>query len=62
MIPRLLSKSDLEATYDRLAEAIDAVPQDKRMLFLAKLAFTLADLVGDPARIEQAVTTASRDL
>lgn len=62
MIPRLLSKSDLEQTYDALAEAIDAAPEDKRELFLAKLAFTLANLVGDTARITEAIEAAGRDL
>lgn len=62
MIPRLLSKSDLEQTYDALAEAIDAAPEGKRELFLAKLAFTLANLVGDTARITEAIEAAGRDL
>lgn len=62
MIPRLLSKSDLERTYDTLAEAIDAAPEGKRELFLAKLAFALANLVGDTTRIDEAIEAAGRDL
>ena len=62
MIPRLLSKADLEQTYDAIADAVDAVPEDKREVLLAKLAFTLANLVGDPKRIAEAIAAAGRDL
>jgi len=62
MMPRLLSKSDLEHTYDALAEAIDAAPEGKREIFLAKLAFALANLVGDTGRIDEAIAAAGRNL
>lgn len=62
MIPRLLSKSDLEAVYDAIAEAVDRVPEAARPLFLAKLAFVLADLVGDAKRVNDAIDAAARDL
>ena len=61
MIPRLLSKPDLERCYDDIAEAIDAAG-DKRELFLAKLAFVLADLVGDAEKVATAIAAARRDL
>ncbi|NLH80740.1 MAG: DUF2783 domain-containing protein [Phyllobacteriaceae bacterium] len=62
MIPARLTKSDLESVYDAIAEAIDAVPPEKRELFLAKLAFVLADLLGDARAVEEALAVAARDL
>lgn len=37
-----ISIQDLEKVYDHLAESIDAIPQEKRELFLVKLALLSA--------------------
>lgn len=62
MIEKRVSEADLEQISDAIAEAVDATPQDKRLLFLAKLAFTLGNLVGDRRQVTQAVQAAQRDL
>lgn len=62
MMPKLLSTPDLERVYDLIADAIDAAPDAKRSLMLAKLALALANLVGDPAKVEEAIAAATRDL
>ncbi|QRG07015.1 DUF2783 domain-containing protein [Xanthobacter dioxanivorans] len=62
MIERNITDTALEAAYDGIAEAIDATPEDKRPLFLAKLALVLANLVGDEGRIADAVSAARCDL
>ncbi|QHE90665.1 hypothetical protein PI93_001670 [Pandoraea fibrosis] len=41
----------LEEIYDALALAIDAAPEDKRELFLAKVALLLAHEIRDPQRV-----------
>jgi hypothetical protein len=62
MMPKILSTAALEGVYDRLAEALDEVPAEKRVLFLAKLSFALANLLGDPAKFAAALEAARRDL
>jgi hypothetical protein len=62
LIPKRLDNAGLEHAYDLIAEAMDAAPAEKRTLFLAKLAFVLANLVGDDRQVAQAVEAASRDL
>ena len=62
MIPKRLDNAGLEQAYDLIAETLDAVEADKRVLFLAKLAFVLANLVGDGAQVAQAVEAARKDL
>ena len=57
-----LTLPDLEQVYDRLAEAIDAVPPDRRELMLAKLALLLAQALGDRPTIERQIEAACRDL
>ncbi len=57
-----LTLNELEAVYDALAEALNQVGTDKESLFLTKLALLLANQLGDQAQVEQAITTASRDL
>lgn len=57
-----LSFADLEAVYDRLADAIDTAGEDKAKLFLAKLAMISANLIADRAMFESAVDAALRDL
>jgi Protein of unknown function (DUF2783) len=62
MIEKRMSDAGLEDVYDRVAEAIDATAEDKRMLFLAKATLMLANLVGDPQLVAEAIAAAQRDL
>lgn len=62
MIPKKLGTAELEAVHDLIAEALDALPADQRLLFLAKLSLGLANLVGDAALVEQAVRAAGENL
>ena len=39
MMPKILSTAALEGVYDRLAEALDEVPAEKRVLFGTGLRF-----------------------
>jgi hypothetical protein len=57
-----LALPDLEATYDRLAEAVDAAGPGKRELLLAKLALLLAEELGDADRVAVLIGEALRDL
>jgi hypothetical protein len=58
----MLSQADLEATYDRLAEAIDAAGADKSELMLVKLALLLAQDLGDADRVAALIAEAQADL
>ena len=58
----MLSLTQLESTYDLLAEAIDNAPAGTSELMLTKLALLLANEVGDPARIRDLVQAALADL
>ena len=62
MLPKRLGTPSLEDAYDQMAEALDAVPPDRRVLFLAKLALALANLLEDPAEFAAALEAARRDL
>jgi len=62
MIPKILTTAQLETVYDLLAEALDAVPETQRLLYLAKLSLALANLVGDPGKVASAVVASQRDL
>ena len=62
MIPKKLSNPELEAVYDLLSEALDAVPEGQRELFLAKLALALANMVGSPGQVAHAVKAAAANL
>ena len=62
MITRKLSVAELEEVYDAIADAVDEAPEDKRLLFLAKLALTLASQLGDAAKVSEAIAAAARDL
>jgi hypothetical protein len=62
MIAKKLSTPELEAVYDLLSEAIDAVADDKRELFLAKLALVLANMLGSPGQVAAAVKAAAANL
>ena len=57
-----LAVEDLEAVWERLAEAIDRAGPEREALFLSKLAVLLADAVGDRARVERLIEAALEDL
>ena len=44
MMPKNLTTAELERVYDLMAEGIDRAGADQAPLFLAKLAFALANL------------------
>jgi hypothetical protein len=48
----------LEEIYEEMAHAIDAVGERNEVVFLTKLALLLADAVGDPSRVRQAIADA----
>jgi len=62
MIPQKMPVPDQELVYDAIAEAIDATPEHQRTMLLAKLAFVLANLVGEREDVERAIEAAKRDL
>lgn len=57
-----LAIEDLEAVWERLAEAIDRAGPEREALFLSKLAVLFADALGDRARVERLIETALEDL
>ena len=54
--------SDLERVYESVAIALDAIPQDKREVYLAKLVLVLAEQSADPAHVLQAIQACREDL
>jgi hypothetical protein len=58
----MLSLTDLESTYDLLAEAIDRTPAGKTELMLSKLVLLLAQELGDRDRVAAQVEVALADL
>ncbi|MFO1107679.1 MAG: hypothetical protein U1E61_00700 [Bradyrhizobium sp.] len=62
MIEKKLTNAQMEAVYDRLAEAVDSTPPESRMLMLTKLSLTLANMVGDTEQIGRAVGAAMANL
>ena len=61
-IPKTLDIAGLETVYDALAQAIDQAGQDKRELFLVKLALLNAHALGDAALFQQQLQAALLDL
>ena len=57
-----LTVEELEQVYELLAEAIDEVGPEHEAAFLTKLALVLAERLGDPDRVRQAVEIAKRDI
>ena len=53
-----ISISDLEQVYDHLAESIDALPMEKRELFLVKLALLSANKIQDGSIFQQLINQA----
>lgn len=60
--PAPLDIAGLEAVYDQLASALDAVGAEKSELFLVKLALLMARDMGDAQHIAQLVQAAQKDL
>lgn len=58
----MLTLPGLEATYDRLAEAIDAVGEAQSERLLVKLALLLAQDLGDADRVAALIAAAQADL
>ena len=54
--------ADLERIYDLLAEAIDAVPEDKVRLFLANFALLAAHALDDAQQVAALIENARTDL
>ncbi|WP_111860077.1 hypothetical protein [Acinetobacter sp. CFCC 10889] len=55
-----ISIENLEKVYDHLAETIDAVPSEKRELFLVKLALLSANQIQDSAVFQQLIQQAKK--
>lgn len=55
-------ETELEANYDRLAEAIDRAPEAKVDLFLTKLALLLGQELGSAETFGRLVDAAAQDL
>lgn len=62
MMQKVLDNAGLEEVYDRMSEALDDIPASQQLLFLAKLAFALANLVGDTRQVNAAIEACKRDL
>lgn len=60
MTDATLPFTDLERVYERLAEAIDALPEELESHFLAQLALALAHRIPDVDRVMAAVEEARR--
>jgi Protein of unknown function (DUF2783) len=58
----MLTLPGLEATYDRLAEAIDAVGEAQSERLLVKLVLLLAQELGDADRVAALMAVAQDDL
>jgi hypothetical protein len=53
---------ELEIAYERIADALDGLPESQERLFLAKLALALAHRVPGPAEVAAAIEEARADL
>jgi hypothetical protein len=58
----MMTLPELEATYDRLADAIDAAGPDDAERMLVKLVLLLAEALGDADRVAALMADAGRDL
>ena len=61
-IPKIMTTADLETVFDAIADSVDRVGEEKQLLFLAKLSFTLANVVGDADRVRAAIAACMADL
>ena len=62
MTTTTLDIAGLEAVYDQLATAIDAVGAEKSELLLVKLALLAANQLGDVRQFGEMIAAAQRDL
>ena len=62
MLDKKLTTAALEDVYDLIAQGADQAGEANAKLFLAKLSLSLANLLGDPAAVRQAIEAALRDL
>ncbi|VVD86228.1 hypothetical protein PEP31012_01368 [Pandoraea eparura] len=60
MTAQQTANAGLEEIYDTLALAIDAAPQDKRELLLAKVVLLLAHEIPDSQRVIDLIEQAAR--
>lgn len=61
-VSKKLSDEDLEKALEILAVAINQAGEEKEMLFLSKLCFTLANQLGDITLLEKAIDKVNTDL
>lgn len=54
----IIAIDDLEKVYDHLAESLDSIPQDKRELFLVKLALLSANQIQEGSVFLQLINQA----
>lgn len=54
----IIAIDDLEKVYDYLAESLDSIPQEKRELFLVKLALLSANQIQEGSVFLQLMTQA----
>ena len=57
-----LTVEELEQVYELLAEAIDEEGPEHEAEFLTKLALVLAERLGDPELVREAIEIARRDI
>ena len=57
-----LAAPELEAVWERLAEAVDQAGPERDRLMLAKLSLLFADALGDAPRVHALIATALEDL
>jgi hypothetical protein len=62
MIPKVMTNAEIEAAFDLIADHVDQVEDEKRLLFLAKACLCLANLVGDADKVREVIETCARDL
>ena len=57
-----MNVADLERIYDLLADVIDAVPEDKVQVFLAKFGLLAAHALDDAQQVAALIDNAKADL
>ncbi len=57
-----MTPADIENIYDTLAVTLDTIPEDKRSVFLGKLALLLAREISEPDKVLGLIADAAQDL
>lgn len=57
-----MNQADLESVYEHLATTLDAVPEETRELYLAKLALLFSNALNDAPRARVLITEAAQNL